>query len=139
MRFILQFRQSGSVIKDSVHVLQTSQMLEAVFEASVALRQACQNDWRLQVKANEKVELRQWLVQYLVKHSPSDHTGPFLAVLSTLQMAHACVLKRLWLETGAEQCQGAVHVRILPSSICGHYQGFSIGSYRSKHVVLNRC
>ena len=110
MRFILEFRRSSSVVKDSVHVLQTSSVLEAVFEAAVSLRLACLNDWRQQVKAHERVELRQWLAQYLVQHSAADLTGPSLAVISTLRVAHACVLKRLWLESGAEQWQSAVHV-----------------------------
>ena len=93
-----------------MHVLQTSSVLEAVFEAAVSLRLACLNDWRQQVKAHERVELRQWLAQYLVQHSAADLTGPSLAVISTLRVAHACVLKRLWLESGAEQWQSAVHV-----------------------------
>lgn len=110
MRFILEFRRSSSVVKDSVHVLQNSSVLEAVFEAAVSLRLACLNDWRQQVKAHERVELRQWLAQYLVQHSAADLTGPSLAVISTLRVAHACVLKRLWLESGAEQWQSALHV-----------------------------
>jgi uncharacterized membrane protein YdbT with pleckstrin-like domain len=110
MRFILDFRRSSSVISDSVHVLQTSSVLEAVFEAAVALRLACLNDWRQQVKSHEKVELRQWIVQYLVQHSATGLSGPSLAVLSTLRVAHACILKRLWLESGAEQWQNAVQV-----------------------------
>lgn len=113
MRFILDFRRSSTVITDSVHILQTSRIIEAVFEAAVALRLACLNDWRQQVKAHEKVELRQWLAQYLVQHSASGLTGPSIAVMSTLRVAHACMLKRLWLESGAVQGAAAVHVCFL--------------------------
>lgn len=122
MRFILDFRRSSSVISDAVHVLQNSRVLEAVFEAAVALRLACLSDWRHQVKAHEKVELRQWLVQYLVQHTSAGLSGPSLAVISTLRVAHACILKRLWLESGAGQWQASVHVWFLSLTVVLPYK-----------------
>jgi hypothetical protein len=110
MRVVLDFRASASVVSNSVHVLQTSHVVEAAFQAAVALRLACLRDWH-KIQESEKSELRQWTLQYLIQHSEAGHVGPTAAIISTLRAAHAITLKRQWLDSSLGPWRDVVKVR----------------------------
>eukprot|EP00892_Ulva_mutabilis_P011196 jgi/Ulvmu1/8449/UM043_0027.1 len=102
-RVILAFHSMSDPIPACLHVLQKSQAVDAVFQATIALRKACINNGWSQLPPNDKLELRVWVLQFLVHHGKAGGHGPMAPVLQTMLETHAIILKLLWTELAQDQ------------------------------------
>lgn len=110
-RVILAFHNISDPIPAYLHVLQKSQAVDAIFQAAVALRKACINGGWSQITSNDKLELRVWVLQFLIHHGKAGGHGPMAPVLQTMLETHAIILKLLWTELPQEQVRAFIQVR----------------------------
>ena len=111
-RVILAFHNAADPIPACLQVLQKSQSVDAIFQATVALRKACINNGWIQLDPNSKLELRIWVLQFLVHHGKGGGHGPMAPVLQTMMETHAIILKLLWLELPQEQACAFIQVSL---------------------------
>lgn len=110
-RVILEFHNAADPIPACVHVLQTSHDVGAIFQAAVALRKACMNTGWAKLSQHSRLELRVWVLQFIVHHGKGGGHGPMAPVLQTMLEAHAIILKLLWLDLPQEQSCAFTQVR----------------------------
>lgn len=114
-RVILEFHNAADPIPACLHVLQNSQDVGAMFQAAVALRKACIGSGWAKLAQPSRLELRVWVLQFIVHHGKGGGHGPMAPVLQTIMEVHAIVVKLLWLEISQEQSCAFIQVRSPPS------------------------
>lgn len=114
-RVILEFHNAADAIPACLHVLQQSQDVGAIFQAAVALRKACINNGWAKLQLSSRLELRDWVMQFILHHGKGGSHGPMAPVLQTMIETHAVILKLLWLELPQEQSCAFIQVSLLHS------------------------
>lgn len=110
-RVILEFHNAADPIPACLHVLQKSQDVGAIFQAAVALRKACINTGWAKLSQQSRLELRVWVLQFIVHHGKGGGQGSMAPVLQTMLEAHAIILKLLWLDLPQQQSCAFIQVR----------------------------
>lgn len=85
-----------------------------MFQAAVALRKACIGSGWAKLAQPSRLELRVWVLQFIVHHGRGGGHGPMAPVLQTIMEVHAMVVKLLWLEIPQEQSRAFIQVRSPP-------------------------
>eukprot|EP00762_Andalucia_godoyi_P002210 ANDGO_07553.mRNA.1 Exportin-4 len=100
-RYLLEWRHARRADSFCRHILENSQVPEALFHAALTLNSCIVREWPL-FSSSEKQELKQFLIMYLLQRSalvPSFVKSQVYRVLSVM-------IKRSWFEESAEAKNG---------------------------------
>jgi hypothetical protein len=94
----LEFRRSPHALAACRHILETSAVIEAQFQAAATLRDAALRDWNA-LPPTERARLRQFCLHLILQKQPPPPPVVASQITSTL----AVLLKRAWLDDGADR------------------------------------